>query len=236
MNKVCCLNFMLTTLLLCSCVASTSKTLINEQLINDYNELTTGEKSIKKAFKVYELIGDCWRKNHCIDYYPEYNRVSYGRCHPGQQLEDTDFVQRFIVSPYYYYYDRDLGNAASVQVFDKNSGLSDKEKHCLSLTKKEYDKYEFINNEDECILIRRHLLTETNLLEQCVFDYHDYIPENAKIDNMQNFKSLYNAYTESIADCNRKRENNSITTTEYYECINKTEAKMEKIATSGVLQ
>lgn len=217
------------------CVFSaTSIDEIKKSAEEKYQYFTTN-KTMSKAFEAYEFLGE----SDCDD-----NFVY------GYDTEDVyttyDFYTRLCGD-----YLSDAGLVELLASKDIKTQLSDKDRYCLSNKCDDshlykgyygYDKsyrwrdVEWLHNDDECILRRRSLLENKTITVWCAFDYHDYIPEHAKIGTHGNFLKLYKAYKKDINECEEKRENLEITSTEYDECIKSVENKIEKIVKSGILK
>ena len=161
-----------------------------------YERLTTGEKTLEKAFEAYDLLGGC----------------------------EGSFCARFVQS------NKPLSDKVRyIQLFDKDTKLSAKDKYCFAMD----ESCKYINNEDECILIRREL--EDVVKAETVFNYKDYIPDNAKIGNCRHINQLKYAYKDSLQECDRRRENKWITESELQICRESAKSKLYEIATSGIL-
>lgn len=201
--------------LLVGCVDTTSKIDFTA-----YDRLTSGEKTMQKAFEVYDLIGGC-------------NKLGPNAQHFGyiQNSDKTLFYTRDFI----YRFTETLGDvieqARYVQMFDKDDTLTEKDRYCLSMNAPN----KFINNEDECLLTRRKLFADTNVLSECVFNYENYIPADVSIYDENTFVSLKDAYNKSKRECIKKRENKEIIETELQECIAETESKLDKIVKSNEL-
>lgn len=214
---------------LSGCLSTSPKT---DTVMENYTKVMTGEKSLFKAFYAYGLIGDCWnRRGRC--YYIKPSGIEHSHCHDEYGHHDTDFFARFVPG----FVDRDYRDnyAEYIKMFDKNNGLSEKERYCLTLNYSHYETYDFIHNEDECIVMRRTLLQNDDLFK-CLFDYKDFIPDDVKIGTFDNFRDLVNAFIESLSECDRQRQRNQITESEYNTCIDEAKTKVEQIAKSGVLK
>jgi hypothetical protein len=114
-----------------------------------------------------------------------------------------------------------------------NTNLIDKsDKRCLEATGSHINRiYSFLDNSDECILVRRKYANSKNS-KKCLFDYKQYLPNDMKVSSLNNFYKLYNAYKESIKECEEKM---GITTQERQQCFVDTEKKVKQIAKSGNL-
>lgn len=183
-----------------------------------YQELTSGEKSMEKAFKLYEFYSTASSCSYNVDF-DMFADFRYRFC----TIDDYSPLSVFIV-----------------QRFDNDTTLSDKDRYCLESKCYSYEHgfrpHYYLHNEDECILIRRHLLNDTDLKNQCVFNYLDYIPKEAKIGSHEDFENLYYAYNASLQECEDKKVSFEITTVEYDACINSVKKRFEKIVTSGILK
>lgn len=222
------------SVVLIGCVSDNTK--LNNEYAEDYNQVSTGEKKLLKAFLAYDMIGDCWNAGKCYELTS--NGIYYNSCHGGGA--GTDFVARFIYRPsallQCYTGQKLERNAHYIQIFDKNNGLSEKEISCLQLWNDDCYKFEFMNNEDECIIIRRQLLKNEKLVGECLFDYNDYLPQDMQIGSFEKFEKLYKSWIDSVSECMTLEKNNQITTAESEECIINETKKAEKIAKSGVLK
>jgi hypothetical protein len=247
--KVVSLTFLLGVLALSGCA-----TINASDLDEFYENVTSGEKTVKKAFKLYELytldepnmLDGC--KEECRyttnQEWPYNGESVYDMSkHPYANHNDiSDFMYRFCRLNDFVY-EEDSVRALIVRMFDKKTDLSisDKERYCLALRCDGYpDAWgnirinDFVHNEDECLVIRRNLVGDTtkNIQCQCVFNYKMYLPDDVKISTHERFVKLYKAYTEDIDKC-KFRE---LTATERDNCVDTVEKKFEQLVKSGILK
>lgn len=211
--------------LLVGCVDTTSKIDFTA-----YDRLTSGEKTMQKAFEVYDLIGGC----DAIDPNDGYSIRSYkfGSIQNGDKTlyYSRDFRYRFTQPS-----DNLVKTARYVQLFDKDARLTDTDRQCLAMN----IEGTFVNNNDECLLNRRKLFADTDILTRCLYSYEEFdanfIPSDAGIRNESTFRGLKKAYNGSKQQCKNKRENKEITETEFQQCLKDVDAQLDKIVKSDII-
>lgn len=212
-------------------------------------EYFSTNKTMSKAFEAYEWFNIGFRVPG--DYAGSDDSVV--------RFCDTDYFSRAISScADDSDYDRGIRILTKIKGYqllgnlNSKTRLSDEDARCLARKCKYYCSSTFstsysshgvsavsddwIHYDDECIVRRRNLLKNEALTEWDAFNYKDYIPEYAKIGTYKKFIDLYHAYNADINECERKREQLETTATEYENCIQSVENKMEQIVKSGVLQ
>lgn len=202
-----------------------------------YQYFTT-DKTMTKAFEAYEFLKIEKYDSCAIDFYVRFCDTNY-------------FADKWIKGAIHlwgdYGYDKGLDNLTKIKIFqflgnlDSTTRLSNEDIRCLALKCDDYingilPTQNWINYDDECIVRRRNLLKNEALIQWCAFNYEDYIPKYAKIGTYNDFLRLYNSYKVDINECENKRENFEIASTEYDKCIQSVEGKVEQIVKSGILQ
>lgn len=214
-----------------------------------YAELTSGEKTFEKAYKVYQF----YDSNMCELYKPGCGEEDYR--HQWLPINYSgaipDFLLRFCTLDSladihsYGRYDSDdlVRKALKVRMFEQKTGLvvSDEERYCLeSICEYKYDGNNviriknFVHNDDKCIVLRRKLIQD-DIRCQCVFDYKMYLPDDIKISSLEAFKELHAAYESDIRECERARAALVLTSDEYQNCIDSVEQKLQELIKSGDL-
>lgn len=213
--------FLPTVCLLSGCIETTSTVDLAV-----YDKLTSGEKTMEKAFLIHDLLDGCVEFNQNDNFNAPYLKYGYFEEDGKTLFYNRDFIYRFTPTN-----EQNEPRQPYVKLFDKDSSLTDMDRYCLSMD----ENRKFVHNDDECILSRRNLLKNTTVLTECVFNYETYIPDYAKIRDKKTFVALRGAYYGTIKDCETKRENKKITEAEYDECITKANTKLDEIVKSGII-
>lgn len=195
-----------------------------------YDRLTSGEKTMEKAFEAYDLIGGC----NAIDPNDGNSIYSYkfGSIQNGDKrlYYSRDFAYRFTQPS-----DNLVETAKYVQLFDKDARLTDADRQCLTMNV----EGKFVNNTDECLLNRRKLFADTDILTRCLYSYEEFdanfIPSYAGIRNESTFRGLKKAYNGSKSECKKKRERQEITEAELQQCLENVDAQLDEIVKSDII-
>ena len=145
------------------------------ELEQKYEELTSGEKTMEKAFRLYELFLSKGYGNDLVRFGLGYDRHKKDYwCLDDYINKSQDFRYRFCNIDYVINNDY-ITTILAVKTFDKDNRLSDKDRYCMESKcyrtgHAGWVPQSYIHNEDECVLIRRHLLNNTDLDKRCVFD------------------------------------------------------------------